>query len=145
MSDRIRLHPRGKTALALAAAAVLIAALATGCSRRTAGCSPVENSIVVCLEGKPLTWQAEVKPHLHGNVIYGPAEEFAVWLGARIELADGAGSVSVAGKQIIPDQGDAKGMHEHNGILYAPLKQVAEAAGFTVFILSDRSIVSVRR
>jgi hypothetical protein len=128
-----------------ALAVALLLPLVAGCSPAAADCSPVQNGIVVCLEGRPVTWQAEVKPHLHDRYIYGPLEEFAAYLGAPVVTSDGPASVRVAGVPIAPEPGDDRGIHEHGGLLYAPLKQVAEAAGFRVLILSDRSVVSIRR
>lgn len=115
----------------LLVAAAFGAMVLAGCGSQAAQCQPVPDGVAVCVGGKAVAFQAKTKPHMHeAGGFYAPAEELARALGVQVEIAPDKKSVKVAGKEVKAAAPDAKGIHEHDGLVYVPIKEFAEAAGY---------------
>lgn len=129
---------------------VLVAAMGlAGCSSGAASsaCAAVENGVGVCLDGKALTWTETVRPpHMHeAGGYYGPVADLEKALGVKAEIAADKKSVTVNGTRVVATASKAMGIHEHDALLYAPIKEFAEAAGFTVEVDATKHVVSIKR
>ncbi len=127
----------------------LIAVLVlSGCGgKQTAGCAPIENGVGVCLEGTAVSWTANVRPpHMHEpGGYYAPVQDLAKTLGVMAEVSSDQKSVSVNGKQVLAIGPEAQGIHLHDDLVYAPIKEFAEAAGYKVSVDPSHHTVSISR
>lgn len=129
----------------------LVAALAlAGCGgtkAASATCAPVENGVGVCLDGKALTWTANIKPpHVHEEGgYYAAVQDLEKALGVKAEVAADKKSVKVGGKDVVATAPKAQGIHDHDALVYAPIKEFAEAAGFRVEVDAAKHVVSISK
>lgn len=129
---------------------LMMALALTGCGGNkaaSASCPSVENAVSVCLDGKPLSWTAGFRPpHWHDpDGYYAPVQDLAKALGAKTMVAPDRKSVSVGGKSVVATMQGAMGIHQHDAIVYAPIKEFAEAAGFQVQVDTKKHVVSIQK
>lgn len=113
----------------------LLALVLSACGGKpTTACEPRKNEVVVCLNGKPIDFSKEKNgPHKHETgSIYAPAASLAQALGVNAMIDAGARKVMVNGKAIpVVSVPGAKNIHLHDGVIFVPVKQFAEAAGLS--------------
>lgn len=139
----------------LAAGVVALGLLVAGCAEVGHGpnfldnphaCAPVPDGVAVCVNDKPVEWKAKTKPHMHeAGGFYAPLEELAAALGAKAELSADKQSVSVGGKAVVATAKDARGVHQHDGLVFAPIKEFAEAAGYKVQVDAEKKVVTISK
>lgn len=132
----------------LAAAGMILLASATGCSLGSKGCASVEHGVGVCLDGQPVAWSAGVKaPHMHEEGgYYGGAQDLARALGVQIKVsADKASVTVVGGDQVAAAAKGAKGVHQHELVVFVPIKEFAEAAGYRVQVDTKHNTINIYR
>jgi hypothetical protein len=136
----------GRRGLAFAASMALALGLAGCTGESSVSCAPVANGVGVCLDGKPFTWTATKPPHMHEQGgYYAPVEELAARLGVQAEIASDRKSVMVGSTQVIAKGEKPQGIHDHDGLVYAPIREFAEAAGFKVMIDTAANTVSITK
>lgn len=127
----------------------LLAAVASvGCtSTSSMACTPVEGGVGVCVDGKPVTWSEGVlKPHMHETGgYYGGVEDLAKALGVDVQIAADKSSVTVGGKQVKAMADQAKGIHQHEMKVFAPIREFAEAAGFRAQVDGEKHTVNIHK
>jgi hypothetical protein len=126
--------------------AILVAAMAGAGYSSAAQCAPVELGVGVCHNGIPVEWSAGVmKPHMHENGgYYASADDLAKTLGVKVDIAADNRSVTVNGKSVTAAAVGAKGIHEHEHRVFAPIKEFAEAAGFKADVDTQKHTVNLR-
>lgn len=135
----------------IAAAGMLVLTLGlTGCGGQQAaagGCAPLEGGVAVCLNGQAVTWSpGALPPHMHENGgYYGPVVDLQKALGVKAEVAPDKARVTVNGKQVLAMAQNAKGIHNHDALVYAPIKEFAEAAGFRVQVDTKNNVVNITK
>ncbi|MFZ5827657.1 MAG: hypothetical protein ACOY94_25415 [Bacillota bacterium] len=108
----------------------------------------MENSVAICLNGQPLTaWSAKAKPpHVHEEAgYYAAVPDLEALLGVKAEIAGDKQSVTVNGKRVESTAREAKNIHEHDGLVFAPIKEFAEAAGYAVQVDGVKHTVHIRK
>lgn len=137
-----------------AAALLLMAVLLSACGGNNKGtqavkpCAPVPDGTAVCINGEPIVWQAEVKtlPHMHEQGgFYAPALQLADRLGIadKVQIDKQALTVKVNGTAVRSLVPNARNIHVHDDLVYAPIKEFAEAAGFDVEVNVDQRTVNI--
>lgn len=131
--------------LGLVAAVVL-----TGCAgskTASATCAPVENGVGVCVEGKAVAWTAKAKPpHMHeAGGYYGLAVDLAKALGVKAEVSADKTKVTISGKAVRSTAKNAANIHEHEALVFVPIKEFAEAAGFKVEVDTTRNVINIHK
>lgn len=126
---------------------LLAAVAAAGCGSKTKACAPVEGGVGVCVDGKAVTWSPGVlKPHMHENGgYYAGAEDLAQALGVKVEIATDKKSVTVGGTTVKAKVAGAKGIHEHEAKVFAPVKEFAEAAGYKADVDGEQHTVNLHK
>lgn len=134
-----------KRLLIIGAAAILLTTAANGRASAVGECPPVKNGVAVCLGGRPVTWSARfVPPHMHEQGgYYAPVEQLERLLLVKADIAADRKSLKVNGRTVTVVGHKPKGIHEHQGHLYAPIKEFAEAAGHEVSVDTTRHIINI--
>jgi hypothetical protein len=110
-------------------------ALTAGCSagsKATTDCKATDNPVTICLNGKPIDFSAEkTQPHKHENGnLYAPVVAMGKALGVTVEADATAKTAQVNGKKIdVLPTDQIKGVHVHEGAVFVPVKEFAEATG----------------
>lgn len=130
----------------LAGILVIMAAAAVGCSESKA-CAPVKDGVGVCVDGQPIAWAAGgPTPHMHEPAgYYAPVAELARALGVQPEIAADRRSVRVGGKAVVVRSDGAKGIHQHEDRVFAPIREFAEAAGFRADVDTAKHTINIHK
>lgn len=129
-------------------ALIALFGVVVGCAKSTQqSCAPVENGVGVCIDGKPITWSAAVKPpHMHEQGgYYAPVEDLATHLKVNPVVGSNRKSVLIAGKVVMARSEEAVGVHMHEDFVYVPIREFAEAAGFKVMVDTKAHTVNIQR
>lgn len=134
----------------LVSLSLMMAVALTGCggSKATSlSCAPVENAVNVCLNGQALTWTAKARPpHVHETGgYYAPVQDLEKALGVKAVVAANKKSLSVGGRSVVATVQGAMGIHQHETLVYAPIKEFAEAAGYTVEVDAKKHVVAIEQ
>lgn len=126
--------------------AVLTAVTAAGLGQSPA-CAPVAGGVGVCVDGKPVAWPAGgPTPHMHEHAgYYAPVADLARALGVKIEVAGDQKSVKVGGRGVVARAAGAKGIHQHQEKVFAPIREFAEAAGFKADVDTEKHTINIHK
>lgn len=123
-------------------------ALTAGCSASakataTTACQAKDKAVTICLNGKPIDFSAEkTQPHKHeiGN-LYAPVVAMGKALGVAVEADATAKTARVNGKKIdVVATDQIKGVHVHEGAVFVPVKEFADATGLTFEMDPDKGV-----
>lgn len=131
----------------------LVAGLLAGCGAKataTTACAGRPNDITICVNGKPIDFTAEKSgPHRHdpANNLYAPVVPLAKALGLDVKADPTAKTVTINGKPFVAntDNGKLKGIHVHDGVVFVPLKDFANAAGLNMEMDIDKGTAGFAR
>lgn len=130
--------------LVMPALGLAILAMATGCGNKAPDCAPMASAVNVCVNGTALLNTAPRAPHAHEQGgYYMDLNDLARALHVNPHVSGDHRSVVVNGKAVIAASPGAKGVHDHDHVVFVPVKEFAEAAGYKAAVDTRHNTVSL--